>query len=481
MRLINPLVVLRIFSTILFITAILFLLCLPVAFIYNESPFPFLWPAIISVTAAAFLFIVTKNAGVGKITSREGFLSVSLSWILLSALGTLPFLFSGTVDSFIDAFFESASGFTTTGSTIFDNVEILPRTILFWRSLTHWIGGLGIIVLVIIILPSLKITAQQLFSMESSLKEKIMPKTKAVGFRLLFIYLGLTSAEIILLSLGDMNLFDSICHTFATVATGGFSTRNASLSAFSPYSQYIVALFMFLSGVSFVIYYYLIKLKFRKILNNEELWFYSAVILISGLVVTAILSIKTTESLETAFRHGFFQVISITTSTGFITADYLYWPHSAGIIIFILLFSGASTGSTTGGIKMARHLILLKNVNGIFRKLIHPSSINQIKLNGKPIPEKTNISIISFVVLYLFIFIIGTILIIFAGSDPLSSASATIASLGNTGPGFGTIGPMFNYSHMEGFSKMVFSILMIIGRLEINTLFILFGRSFWSL
>ncbi len=481
MRLINPLVVLRIFSTILFITAILFLLCLPVAFIYNESPFPFLWPALIAVTVAAFLFLVTKKSGVGKITSREGFLSVSLSWILLSALGTLPFIFSGTVDSFIDAFFESASGFTTTGSTIFNNVEILPRTILLWRSLTHWIGGLGIIVLVIIILPSLKITAQQLFSMESSLKEKIMPKTKAIGFRLLFIYLGLTIAQIILLSLGDMNLFDSICHTFATVATGGFSTRNASLSAFSPYSQYIVALFMFLAGVSFVIYYYLIKFKIRKILINEELWFYIAVIFTAGLTVAVILSTGTAEPVEAAFRHGFFQVISITTTTGFTTTDYLYWPHSASIIIFILLFAGASTGSTTGGIKMARHLILIKNVRGIFRKLIHPSSINQIKLNGNAIPEKTNISIISFVVLYLFIFVIGSALIVFTGSDVLTSASATIASLGNIGPGFGTIGPMFNYSHLDGFSKIILSILMIIGRLEINTLFILFGRSFWSL
>ncbi|NMB51861.1 MAG: TrkH family potassium uptake protein [Bacteroidales bacterium] len=481
MRLINPLVILRIISTILFIVTILFLLCLPVAFIYNESLLPFIWPALISATMATFLFVVTKNASVKKITSREGFLSVSLSWILVATMGTLPFIFSGSVNSFVDAFFESASGFTTTGSTIFNNVEILPHTILFWRSLTHWIGGLGIIVFVIIILPSLKITAQQLFSMESSLKEKIMPKTKAIGLRLLFIYLGLTIIQIVLLSLGDMNLFDSICHAFSTVATGGFSTKNTSLSAFSAYSQYIVALFMFLSGVSFVIYYYLIKFNFRKIINNEELWFYAAVIIISGLIVSGILSTKTSKSLETAFRHGFFQVISIITTTGFITDDYLYWPHAAGIIIFLLLFSGASTGSTTGGIKMARLLILLKNVNGIFRKLIHPNSFNQIKLNGKPISEKTNISIISFVILYLFIFIVGTILITFAGSDLLSSASATIASLGNTGPGFGTVGPMFNYSHMNGFSKITLSFLMIIGRLEITTLFILFGRSFWSL
>jgi trk system potassium uptake protein TrkH len=481
MKLINPLVVLRIFSTILSITAILFLLCLPVAFIYDESPYPFLWSAFISIIAAAIFFLISRKTTVGKITSREGFLSVSLSWILLSALGTLPFLLSGTVDSFIDAFFESASGFTTTGSTIMKDVEILPHTILFWRSMTHWVGGLGIIVFVIIILPSLKITAQQLFSMESSLKEKIMPKTKAIGFRLLFIYLGLTVAEIVLLCLGDMDLFDSICYTFATVATGGFATKNASLSAYSSYSQYIIALFMLLSGVSFVIYYYLVKLKFRKILNNEELWFYLAVIFISGIVVTAILTTGTSNAFEPAFRHSFFQVISITTSTGFITADYLYWPYAAGLLIFLLLFAGACTGSTAGGIKMARHLILLKNVKGIFKKLIHPSSVIQIKFNGNPLSDKTNISIISFVVLYLFIFIIGTILIVIAGADPLSSASATIASLGNTGPGFGAIGPMFNYSNLNGFSKTVFSLLMIIGRLEINTLFILFGKSFWRL
>jgi len=197
--------------------------------------------------------------------------------------------------------------------------------------------------------------------------------------------------------------------------------------------------------------------------------------------VTAILSTGDTDSFELAFRDGFFQVISITSSSGFITADYLHWPHSAGILIFLLLFAGASTGSTSGGIKMARHLIMIKNVKGIFRKLVHPSSINQIKLNGNPIDEKTNISIISFIILYLFIFIIGTILIVFAGSDPLTSASATIACIGNTGPGFGTVGPMFNYSQLPGFSKIVLSIVMIIGRLEINTIFILFGKSFWRL
>jgi len=481
MKLINPLVILRISSTILFIETISFLLCLPVAHIYNESPYPFLWSSLITISTSIVFFFVSRNTPVEKITNREGFLVVSFSWILLSGFGGLPFLFSGTATSFVDAFFESTSGFTTTGSTIIENVEILPHTILFWRCLTHWIGGLGIILLVIIILPSLRITAQQLFSRESSLKEKILPKTKAVGFRLLYIYLGLTISEIILLNLGDMNLFDSICHTFSTVATGGFSTKNTSLSGYSPYSQYVVALYMMLAGISFVIYYYLVKLKFKKIRSNEEFWFYLAVIFIFVIIGTVILLAGTTDSVELAFRQGSFQVISIITSTGFTSTDYLNWPHSGRLLIFILLFTGASTGSTTGGIKMARHLIVIKNIRSVFKKLIHPSAITQIKLNGNLLSEKTNISIISFVILYIFIFIVGTILIVFNGSDPVSSASAVIASLGNTGPGLGSIGPMFNYSHMPYSSKIVFSLLMIIGRLEINTLFILFTRSFWKL
>lgn len=481
MRLINPLVVVRIFSTILFIESISFLLCLPVAHIFNESPYPFLWSSLISIVTSIVFYIVSRNTSIEKITNREGFLSVSLSWILFSIFGGLPFILSGSVSSFVDAFFEASSGFTTTGSTIIENVEILPHTILFWRSLTHWIGGLGIILLVIIILPSLGITAQQLFSYESSLKEKILPKTKAVGYRLLYIYLGLTIIEIILLNFGDMNLFDSICHTFSTVATGGFSTKNTSLLYFSPYSQYIIALFMLLAGISFVVYFYLLNLKFRKIYSNEELWFYLVVILFSGIIASSILIAGTTDSYELAFRQGFFQVVSIATSTGFTTTDYLNWPNAGKLLIFFLLFAGACSGSTTGGIKMFRHLIVIKNIRSVFRKLIHPNSVTQIKLNGIPVSDRTNISIISFVVLYLFIFIIGTILIVLSGSDPVSSASAVIASLGNTGPGLGTIGPMFNYSHMTDFSKIVFSFLMIIGRLEINTLFLLFTRSFWKI
>ena len=480
MKLINPLVILRILSTILFIEAISFLFCLPVVHIYNESPFPFLWSSLITIVLSVIFFTISRKTIIDSISNREGFLSVTLSWIIFSAIGTLPYIISGTIPSFIDAFFETSSGFTTTGSSILKNVEVLPYSILFWRSLTHWIGGLGIIVLVIIILPSLKIAGFQFLSLESSLKEKIHPRTKAVGFRLLFIYLGLTITEVIFLVLGDMNLFDSICHTFGTVATGGFSTRNISIGYYSPYSQYIITVFMLLSGISYVVYYFLFKLNFGKVVHNEELWFYLGTITVAGTIVTSILLAKTAVTPELAFREGFFQVISFITTTGFATTDYLFWPGSAVMVMFLLLFTGASTGSSTGSIKMARHLIVLKNIRSVFTRIVHHNVVSQIRLNDKPVSDRANISIISFVILFLFIFLAGTGLLVVTGIDPVTAASASASSLSNIGPGLGTIGPMSNYAHFPEISKLICSFLMIIGRLEIYTIFILFSRSYWK-
>jgi len=480
MKLINPLIILRILSTILLIESLLYLFCLPVAVIYNESPDPFLWSSVIAGLIYMVLRIISWKADIEKIGNRDGYLAVTLSWLIFSLMGSLPYLLSGTIPSFIDAFFESASGFTTTGSSILSNVEILPFSILFWRSLTHWIGGLGIVVLVIIILPSLRITNYHLFSLESSLKEKIHPKTKAIGYRLLLIYIGLTLTEIFLLSLGDMNIFESICHTFGTVATGGFSTKNQSIAFFSAYSQYIIMIFMFLAGVSFVVYYYVIKLSFRKVLQNEELWFYLTTIIITGAIVTFILVAKSTRPFETAFRDGFFQVISIVTTTGYSNSNYLLWPLPLVILIFLLCFTGASTGSTTGSIKMGRHLLVVKNIRSVFKKILHPNVVSQIKLNGKTLPWNANVSILSFVIIYLFIFVVATIIITIVGTDPVTSASAVASSLGNIGPGIGLVGPLHNYSHMPEISKVFLSLLMIIGRLEIITVFVIFTRAFWK-
>lgn len=481
MRLINILTILRFLSTILIIETVAFLLCLPVSIIYNETPDPFLWSASLSGFLYLIFRILSRNADTERISNRDGFLTVTLSWFIFALLGSLPYIFSGATSSFPEGFFEAASGFTTTGATIFPDVEILPHSILFWRSFTHWIGGIGIIVLVIIILPSLKITAQLLLSLESSLKEKIHPRTKAIGIRLLAVYMMLTILEILFLARGEMSLFESICHSFGTVATGGFSTKNDSIISYSAYSQYVIAVFMFLSGVSFVVYYYIIKLQFHKLKNNDEIRFYTGTVLVGGIIAGVILFSQTARPLEQSFREGFFQVISFITTTGFITTDYLYWPQAGMVLLFILLFAGASTGSSTGSIKMARHLIVLKNIRNVFIRILHPNVITQIRMNKKTIPENVNITIISFVILYMFIFLTGTVLVVLTGTDILTSASGVASTLGNVGPALGTLGPIHNYSHMPGISLLIFSILMIIGRLEILTVFVLFSRSFWKL
>lgn len=481
MKLINPLLIVRILSTILLIETISYLFCLPVAFIYRESPGPFLWSAAITIFIAVIFYFISKEADSKKFSNRDGFLAVTLSWVIFSILGALPYLISGTIPSFIDAFFESTSGVSTTGSTILVNVEILPFSILFWRSLTHWIGGIGIIVILIIILPSIKATGYQMFSLESSMKEKIHPKTKSIGYRIMFIYLGLTLAEILLLNIGDMNLFDSICHSFGTVATGGFSTKNISLQYYSSYSQYIVMTFMFLAGTSQVVYYYLVKMNFKKVKQNEELLFYVSVVAIAGALATVILLVNSTRTFEESFREGFFQIISIITCTGFISTDYLLWPGAGILLIFLLMFSGASTGSTGGGIRMARHLIVIKNIKNVFVKLNHPKSVSFVKLSGKSITENTNISILAFVVLYLFIFVIGTIVIVITGVDPITASSSAATCMAGIGPGLGSIGPLSNFSQMPEVSKIILCLLMIVGRLEIITVFTIFTRTFWKL
>jgi trk system potassium uptake protein len=481
MKLINPLIILRILSTVLFITVISFVLCLPVVFIYRESPQPFILSGIIAFISSILFYAISYKADINKFSSRDGYIAVILSWIMISLLGTLPYLISGTIPSFVDAFFESTSGFSTTGSSILTNVESLPHSILFWRSLTQWIGGIGIIVLLIIILPSMKVTGYQFFSLESSLKEKFHPKTKAIGIRMVIIYLGLTIAEIILLNIGDMNLFDSICHSFSTIATGGFSTKNTSLMSFSAYSQYIVMGFMFLAGTNQIIFYYLLKFNFKKIRQNEELWFFLIVVIITGAFVASILLTGTGMSLEESIRNGFFQVISIISCTGLISSNFTLWPVTAVLLIFILMFAGGCTGSSSGGIRMARHLIVLKNIKNIFVKLNHPNSVSFIKLNGKSVNENANISILSFVLLYLFIFIVGTVVIIITGTDLISASTSVATCMAGIGPGLGNLAMPGGFSVLPGISKIVLSLMMIVGRLEIITVFVIFTRTFWKL
>jgi trk system potassium uptake protein len=478
---VNPGIVFRIISRNLFIISVALLLCTGIAIIYSENILPFILASATTFIIGIVLYLLSpptdNKVSFGK---REAYLSVTLSWLLVTLTGSLPYIFSDSIPSVTDAVFESVSGFTTTGSSILTDIEILPRSILFWRSLTHWIGGIGIVVLFIIIMPSLNAGGYQLFTLESSLQEKILPRIKSVGQRLLFIYITLTTAEILLLLIGGMNLFESVCHAFGTVATGGFSPKNSSIASYSPYIQYVIMIFMLLSGINYVIHYYLIKRDFRKIQANEEVRFYFYIVISIGLVITTGLFFMTEKSLEESFRESFFQVISIITCTGFATTDYMLWPVFAWMTIFLAMFLGGCTGSTAGGIKMARHLLLVKNIYRSFREMIHPKALSVVRLNNNVLSEETNRSILSYISAYFIIFIAGSLLLGLTGLDGGTAASSAATAMAGIGPGIGTVGPAANFAHLSDFAKIVLSILMLLGRLEIYSVIMLIIPATWK-
>jgi trk system potassium uptake protein TrkH len=470
----------RIASLILIIISVFFSLCIIVALLHDESVLPFAWSAGLTLVPGAVLAILFPGFVHERVSIRDGYLAVTLSWILLTACGTLPYLFSGTISSFPHAWFESTSGFTTTGASILPEVESLPRSILFWRSLTHWIGGLGIILLVIIILPRLKVGGYSLFTLESSVKQKILPKTKSVAFTFLTIYLVISIAEVLFLLLGGLDLFESLCITFGTVATGGFSIRNSSLATYTPYLQYVIAIFMFLSATSYVIYYLIINKEFKKIKQNDELWFYIFFVTASVVFVTLLLNFTVERNLGTAFRHSFFQVIAQVTTTGFATTDYMKWPEIGWAFMFILLFAGGCTGSTTGGIKMARHLITVKNIRGVILRLFHPNVIIPVKLNRKIVPDNLNVMVLLFIFIFILIVLAGGFLIALSGIPVSEAIAASASAMANVGPGLGTSGNMGNYAEYNGFAIVLMPVLMIIGRLEVFTFLAIFSLSFWK-
>lgn len=472
--------VLKVLSMNLFILAVALFACVGVALGFSETASPFIYSSLTSFIVGLLFYLVPRNkVNEVSIQRKDTYLIVTLSWLLISLIGCLPYLFSGAIPSFVNAFFESVSGFSTTGSSILVDIEVLPKSILLWRSLTHWIGGIGIIVLVIIIMPSLQIGSYQLFTLESSLQEKIQLKIKSVGRRLLIIYIILTIAEVIFLLAGNMNLFESVCHSFGTVATGGFSPKNSSIIAYSPYIQYVITIFMLLAGTNFVIHYYLFKREFKKIKANEELRFYIIVVFAIVAIITGSLYFYMQKPLEESFREAFFQVVSIVTCTGFASADYLQWPAFAWTIIFFSMFLGGCTGSTAGGIKMARHLILLKNIKRSFRQLISPHAILPIRLNDRVLSDETNRSILTYIGVYLLVFLIGSISLVFLGIDGQTASSSVATYMAGIGPGIGTVGPVSNFAHLPDMGKIILSFMMILGRLEIYTVIVLFSRNFW--
>ncbi|MRT91579.1 TrkH family potassium uptake protein [Ancylomarina sp. 16SWW S1-10-2] len=434
-------------------------------------------PLIIGLSLLFFTKGYSKNIG-----SKEAYILTSAIWIIMGVTGSLPFWFSHTTHSFIDALFESISGFTTTGSSILTDIEAAPKAILYWRSLTHWIGGMGIIVLTVAIFPSLQIASYRLFSSESSGidSSKLMPKTSSMAKRLWGIYIGLTVAMTIILMLGGVNFYESLCHAFASIATGGFSTKNASAGFYSPFVQYVMMFFMLISGINFALHYGLLKGQFKSLINNIELRTYLAIIFLVGSFISLVLYFEDGLPFEQAFRDSFFQVISIITATGFASADYLQWHQSCWLLIFLLMFVGACIGSTGGGIKVIRHVVAVKTISRLFNQQIHPNQVKSIKINKKVIAEDKVHAIITFIFIYLFIFFIGGLCLLATGLDVASAFSASITSMGGIGPGLGSVGPASNFAHLSDIAKIILPILMIIGRLEVLSFLVIFTPGFWK-
>ncbi len=439
-----------------------------------------LYSGLISLTVGSFMWFFTRKAN-KKIMKREAYLIVSLAWIVISVFGMLPYLISGTITNVASAFFETISGFTTTGATIFSDIESLPKGILYWRAMTHWIGGMGIIVLSVAILPLLGIGGMQLFvaEMPGITPDKLHPRITATAKRLWLIYVGLTFAETIFLMFGDMNFFDALAHSFATLATGGFSTQNASIVNYSPYIQYVIIFFMILAGTNFTLHYFLLQGKAKKLWENEEYRFYILFTFGFSIVITLLLMVNETGDLEKIFRDSLFQVVSIVTTTGFVSADYLLWPAHIWIFLFILMFIGGSAGSTGGGIKIARHILLLKSSALELKKMIHPQAIIPVRYNKKTVSEEIIHLVLAFFMFYLLTFFFGTFIMTWLGLDFSSAVGATIATLGNIGPGIGSVGPVENYAAIPNTGKWFLSFLMLLGRLELFTVLVIFSPSFW--
>lgn len=418
----------------------------------------------------------------GNIRRKEGFAIVCLGWIVLTTLGALPYLLSGTVSSYTDAFFETMSGFTTTGATIFSDIEGTPRGILLWRALTHWLGGMGIIVLSIAVFSFLKKGAS-LFQAEvpGPTPDKIVPRLKQTATTLWLIYTGLTIAQIIALKLADMSLFDSVIHSLATVATGGFSSRGISVEAYhSQYIEGIIVAFMLLAGMNFSLHYHALHRKsLAPFLHDGETKAYLGIISVSTFLIMINLFFNMDISLTNAFRRSIFQVVSIITTTGFSSDNFDLWPPLAKGILFFLMFIGGCTGSTGGSVKVARYVILFKYAHRRIKKSINPRQIMQTKMGGVYIPDNIIHEVMAFFFIYIIIFVLGALVLMATGEGVLTSLTASATSIGNVGPGLAGIGPYENYSSLSAIAKWTLSFLMLTGRLELMTVLVLFHPGFW--
>ena len=436
----------------------------------------FLYSILISLITGLLLFLIFRSDN--DLRPREGFVIVSLAWISAALFGALPFYFYGMSEgSYIDCVFETMSGFTTTGSTILIDIESLPKGLLFWRSETHWLGGMGIIMLTIAILPVLGLSSNTLYKAEvpGPMKDKISPRVTDTAKLLWYIYFGMTVVQSALLMFGGMSLYDSLCHTFGTLATGGFSTLNSSVAGFNNlYIEIVIMLFMYLAGINFILHFFLLKGKFRDFFSNSEWRFYTATLVVSMIIVAADLySRNDYSSLFACLRYSSFQVISITTTTGFVSADFDKWSHFSKTILIILMFFGGCSGSTGGSIKQIRIMSVFKFSFNEIKKMIYPRSVISLKFGNDLISDTLFKNISAFFILFISVFALSTLFLTFRGYDIVTSFSASIATLANIGPGLSRVGAVENYAFFDGASKILLTFNMLLGRLELYSVLIL--------
>ncbi|MCQ2607501.1 MAG: TrkH family potassium uptake protein [Bacteroidales bacterium] len=479
----NIKVVIRAIGMLVMLECILMLFCLITGLCYGEDLRGFLFSLGISISAGLVGIFSTRNSSL-SVGRREGYLIVGIVWVVFSLFGSMPFLFSGCLHSFADALFESMSGFTTTGATTFADIEVLPKQIILWRSLMQWVGGMGIIVFTVAVVPMIGMGGMQLYSAEASgpTKDKIHPRIKDTASRIYLIYIACTILEVILLMCGGMNFFESLILALSSISSGGFSSQNASAMEMSPYTQYVVMFFMFISGVNFVLLYMALRGKFRIVAKDDELKNYIIVVFGCAIAILIINAWKTGtfSEIEHQIRVVLFQVISVITTSGFVITDYAAMPNASKMILFFLTFFGACAGSTSGAIKIVRISVLLKNSYLALKQIVHPNAILTLRMSGKPIESKVISNVYAFIVMYVLIFLLGTLALSFIGHDFYTAFSASALSISNVGIGFCPSGMMTEFSTFPAASKYVMTLLMLIGRLEVFTVLVLFLPSFWK-
>jgi trk system potassium uptake protein TrkH len=472
----------KVMGALLMLLSLLMFPGLGFSFYFNSGDhYPLLMSASASLIVGAIMFFSFAKQD-QNIRKREGYLIVTLSWVFMSIFGMLPYMLSGTTATFSDALFETVSGLTTTGASILTDIEVVPEGILFWRSMSQWVGGLGIIVLTVAIFPLLGIGGIELFVAESPgpTSDKLHPRIQETAKRLWLIYVGLTFTLGVLYYFGGMTFFDAVNHALTTMATGGFSTKNASMAFYdSAFIQYSSIIFMFLAGTNFTVIYFGLTGKFDKVWRSDEFKAYTSTIIVLAFFITVPVYFYSGQDLEKSFRDTLFQIVSLITTTGFVSADYTSYHDGLTLIFFMLLFLGASAGSTAGGIKFVRHLTFFKNSWLEFKRIVHPRAVVPLKINGDRVTGKIITHIMNFLLIYLMIFVTGSVVISLMGYDILTSFGAVATCLGNVGPGIGKVGPIYNFAFFDPYSKMILSFLMLLGRLELFTILVLFTPYFW--